>query len=324
MSPVRRFARHVALAVAAGLALFSRTYAAGPIQLTDVTRQTGIKFVHTDGGSGRRYIIETVSAGLALFDYDLDWDVDIYFLNGAPLKGTKYDTVPRHALYRNDGDFHFTDVTEEAGIGNTGYGLGVTVGDYDEDGDGDLYLNNFGPNVLYRNNGDGTFDNVTIESSTGNGHQVGAGANFLDVDKDSDLDLFVGNYLEFSYEAVGPVTRRGVPAYPTPEFFPLCPMSCFLTIAMVRLPTLAANRASLHTRVAPWEPLVPTTTMTEIPTSLSPTTPCGISSSRTTAPESSPKLESWQASPMTETAMFREIWESLVRTTITTDGSTSS
>jgi hypothetical protein len=223
MPTMRGFVQHVGLAIAAALALFSRSYAAGPIQLTDVTRNTGITFVHTDGGSGRRYIIETVSAGLALFDYDLDGDIDIYFLNGAPLKGTKRDTVPHHALYRNDGNFHFTDVTQEAGIGNTGFGLGVTVGDYDEDGDSDLYLNNFGPNFLYRNNGDGTFDDVTIESRTGTGDQVGAGANFLDADQDGDLDLFVGNYLEFSYEAVGPAKRRGVPVYPAPELFPPVP-----------------------------------------------------------------------------------------------------
>jgi hypothetical protein len=124
--------------------------------IRDVTRQTGITFVHTDGSSGRRYIVETVASGLALLDYDGDGDEDIYFLNGAALPGTKFVTPPRDALYRNDRGWKFTDVTEPAGLGDTGHGLGVTAGDYDSDGDLDLYLNNFGPNVLYRNNGDGS------------------------------------------------------------------------------------------------------------------------------------------------------------------------
>ena len=102
-----------------------------------------------------------MSAGLALFDYDSDGDVDIYFLNGAPMPGTKVDVVPRDALYRNDGNWKFTDVTDQAGVGDAGHGMGVAVGDYDNDGDPDIYVNNFGPNVLYRNNGDGTFADVT-------------------------------------------------------------------------------------------------------------------------------------------------------------------
>jgi len=96
----------------------------------DVTKETGITFKHTDGSSGKRYIMETVSAGLALFDYDNDGDVDIYFLNGAPLKGVESKDQPRNELYRNDGGWKFTNVTEEARVGDTGYGLGVAVGDY--------------------------------------------------------------------------------------------------------------------------------------------------------------------------------------------------
>ncbi|UCF17923.1 MAG: VCBS repeat-containing protein, partial [Phycisphaerales bacterium] len=169
-----------------------------PIQLSDVTEATAIAFKHTDGSSGRYYIMETVSAGLALFDYDADGDVDIYFLNGAPLPGTQSKVTPRNALYRNDGNWKFTDVTEEAGLGDTGYGLGVAVADYDNDGDQDIYLNNYGPNALYRNNGDGTFVDVTAEAAVGNGRKVGAGACFLDMDADGDLDLYAANYLAFS------------------------------------------------------------------------------------------------------------------------------
>lgn len=198
-------------------------YAACPIQLHDVTKQTGITFVHTDGGSGKRYLVETVSAGLALFDYDRDGDLDIYFLNGAPLRGTKVDVLPRNALYRNDGGLKFTDVTEKAGVGDLGYGLGVAAGDYDNDGDLDLYLNNFGPNVLYRNNGDGTFSDVTKQTGTDNGHQVGAGANFLDVDQDGDLDLFVANYVQFTYHNHVPRFTRGVSRYGGPLDYPPSP-----------------------------------------------------------------------------------------------------
>ncbi|MDP6634164.1 MAG: CRTAC1 family protein [Phycisphaerae bacterium] len=190
-----------------------------PIKLTDVTSKTGIAFRHTDGGSGKRYVVETVSAGVATFDYDGDGDMDIYFLNGAPLKGTKADSPPTNALYRNDGNFKFTDVTVKAGVGDRGYGLGLCAGDYDNDGDQDLYLNNFGANVLYNNNGDGTFTDVTKKAGVANGDKVGAGACFLDIDADGDLDLYVANYLKFSY-ADHTVTRiRGVPVYRGPTAF---------------------------------------------------------------------------------------------------------
>jgi len=175
-----------------------------PIQLTDVTRETGITFKHTDGSSGQHYIVEAMSAGVALFDYNGDGKVDIYFVNGAPLKGTTVDVPPRNALYRNDGGFRFTDVTEQAGVGDTGFGLGVAVGDYDNDGNPDIYVSNFGPNVLYRNNGDGTFTDVTKAAGVVDDHRVGAGVNFLDMDGDGDLDLFAANYVTWSYEAHSP------------------------------------------------------------------------------------------------------------------------
>jgi len=197
--------------------------AAEPISFKNVTEQTGITFRHTDGSSGRRYIPETVSAGLATFDYDGDGDIDIYFLNGAPMRGTKVATAPRNALYRNDGDWKFTDVTAEAGVGDTGFGLGVAVGDYDNDGDADLYVNNFGPNVLYRNNGDGTFTNATEKAGVAGGHRVGAGACFLDMDADGDLDLYVSNYVDFTYENHWPRTVSGFPVYAGPICYKATP-----------------------------------------------------------------------------------------------------
>lgn len=223
MTSHKRPSRSLSVVGLALSSLFAWAHADGAIVLHDVTKETGITFTHTDGSSGRRYIVESVSAGLALFDYDGDGDVDIYFLNGAPLQGTKYDTVPKNRLYRNEGNWRFTDVTDQAGVGDTGFGLGVAAGDYDNDGDLDLYVNNYGPNVLYRNNGDGTFSDVTAQAGVANGHKVGAAANFLDMDNDGDLDLFVANYLDFTYENHLMRTSAGVPKYAGPMDFP--PMS---------------------------------------------------------------------------------------------------
>jgi hypothetical protein len=196
---------------------------ASPIQLRDVTPQTGIAFVHTDGHSGRRYIMETVTAGLALFDYDGDGYIDVYFLNGAPLPGAEADVPPRNALYRNLGDWRFVDVTEAAGVGDTGFGLGAAAADYDNDGDQDLFVNNYGPNVLYRNNGDGTFADVTEQAGVSGGHKVGAGACFLDVDADGDLDLYVANYVKFTYDTHTVQHTSGYPQYAGPREYPFEP-----------------------------------------------------------------------------------------------------
>ncbi|MCL4190568.1 MAG: VCBS repeat-containing protein [Thermoguttaceae bacterium] len=220
----------VAFVVLAGSALWwflPPPSLSGPIRLTEVTAETGIDFQHTDGSSGRRYIVEAMSAGLALFDYNGDGRIDIYFLNGAALPGTIYDVPPTDRLYRNDGGWKFTDVTEASGLAATGFGLGVTVGDYDEDGDPDLYLNNHGPNVLYRNNGDGTFTDVTRQTGVGNGDKVGAGACFFDMEADGDLDLYAGNYLVFNPSEHVQRVIEGHPSYPSPRDFMPVPDSLF-------------------------------------------------------------------------------------------------
>lgn len=192
-----------------------------PIQLREITRETGIKFVHTDGSSGRRYIVETVASGLATFDFDGDGKIDILFLNGAPLPGSPVTTPPaRNALYRNEGGWKFTDVTLAAGLVDTHYHLGVCVGDYNNDGYLDIYLNNFGPNVLYRNNGNGTFTDVTREAGVAVTNHVGAGACFLDMDGDGDLDLFVANYVGFTFEKHQISHMNGFPAYVGPLHYP--------------------------------------------------------------------------------------------------------
>lgn len=186
------------------------------IVLTDVTKASRVTFHHDDGGSGKKYLVEAVSTGLALFDYDGDGLIDIYFGNGAPLPPRKPDASITNALYRNEGGLRFRDVTREAGVGDAGFGLGVAVGDFDSDGYPDLYVNNFGPNTLYRNNGDGTFEEVAERIGVSGGDLTGAGVCFLDADRDGLLDLYVANYadVKLGEHVLGRID--GVPSYPGP------------------------------------------------------------------------------------------------------------
>ncbi|RMF42454.1 MAG: CRTAC1 family protein [Planctomycetota bacterium] len=190
-----------------------------PVRLDDVTDQTGIDFVHYDGSAGKYYLIEGMSAGLALIDYDLDGDPDLYCINGAAIDPPSPDPAPRNALYRNDGGFRFVDVTDAAGVGDTGFGLAVACGDYDNDGAPDIFVNNYGPNVLYHNNGDGTFSPVTDLAGVDGGFRVAGGASFFDCDLDGDLDLYVGNYIKFDQANHKTHVHKGLPSYPSPLSF---------------------------------------------------------------------------------------------------------
>ena len=177
----------------------------------ETAQATGLDFHRFIGATGEFFFPENVGSGVALFDYDDDGDLDVYFLQGALLDQNKSlsdslfpalsDAPPHNKLFRNElsvgGRLRFTDVTEEAGVGDTGYGIGAAVGDYDNDGDLDLYVTNFGSNLLYRNNGDGTFTDVTLRAGVDD-ERLSAGAAFLDYDLDSDLDLFLTNYLDFT------------------------------------------------------------------------------------------------------------------------------
>ncbi len=185
------------------LVFFPSFVMAQQVVFEDVTEQAGVDFVHYDGSSGRRYVMETTCSGLGLFDYNNDGYLDIYFVNGAKLPGATREESPANRLYRNNGDMTFSDVTHQAGVGDRGYGYGCVAGDYDNDGDMDLYVINFGPNVLFRNNGDGTFTDVTEEAGVGDTRQGAAGV-FFDIENDGDLDLYVANYLQIDYNKYKP------------------------------------------------------------------------------------------------------------------------
>lgn len=163
----------------------------------DSTAAAGIEFHHENGASPGKFLVETYGSGVAWIDYDGDGWLDLYFVNGSKLeKGAR---SPGNVLYRNDRDGAFKDVTQTAGVaGNGAYGMGVAVGDFDDDGLPDLFLANFGPNQLYRNNGDGTFSDVTETAGVSGGDVWNSSAGFLDYDLDGDLDLFVGGALDFT------------------------------------------------------------------------------------------------------------------------------
>jgi hypothetical protein len=170
------------------------------IRFEDRTAAAGIDFVHYNAATEEKYMVETMGSGGGFFDYDSDSDLDIYLLNGAPVPGSVVPAAPpRNALYRNDGRGGFEDVTDGAGVGGRGYAMGMTAGDVDNDGDLDLYVTNFGPNVFYRNRGDGTFE----EATAGAGLEAGGwstSAAFADYDADGSLDLYVARYVDFSFD----------------------------------------------------------------------------------------------------------------------------
>ncbi len=169
------------------------------VRFTDVTRQAGIEFRHSNGGFGRGYMPETMGSGCGFLDYDGDGDPDILLVNNMAWPEQKAGRRVTMALYRNGGDGTFADVTRQAGLQVEMYGMGCAVGDFDNDGDEDVYLACLGPNHLFRNGGDGTFADVTGEMGVGDA-AWSVCAVWLDYDRDGDLDLFVGNYLKWTAE----------------------------------------------------------------------------------------------------------------------------
>ena len=193
---------------------------------------TGLNFRHVNGATGQYYMPELMGAGVALFDYDADGDLDVFLVQGGPLGARGTTPAPTSRLFRNDltigaggaRTLRFTDVTARAGVGLRAYGMGAAVGDYDNDGDLDLFVTSFGPETLYRNNGDGTFQDVTKEAGVSD-PLWSTSAAFFDYDRDGDLDLFVTSYLDFTpagnqicHDAVGARDYCGPRAFrPAPD-----------------------------------------------------------------------------------------------------------
>lgn len=176
-----------------------------PVVFEDVTAQTGLsRFRHRSGGPQKDYIVETPSGGVAIFDYDGDGLPDVYLLNGSTLTAVQGKEKPPHAaLFRNRGNWQFEDVTEKAGVANERWGMGVAVGDYDNDGDPDIFVGNYGVSRLYRNNGNGTFTDVAEPLGVAR-RGWSTGATFGDYDRDGRLDLFVPGYVEFDFNNLPP------------------------------------------------------------------------------------------------------------------------
>jgi len=176
-----------------------------PVVFEDVTDKTTIaNFKHRSGSSQKDYIFETPSGGVAMFDYDGDGLLDIYFLNGSTINALQgKEKAPRAALYRNLGEWKFLDVTEKAGVANERWGCGVAVGDYDNDGRADMYVSNFGVSRLYHNNGDGTFTDLAEKLGVAR-KGWSTGATWGDYDGDGRLDLFVPGYVDIDLNNLPP------------------------------------------------------------------------------------------------------------------------
>jgi enediyne biosynthesis protein E4 len=211
-------ARRVAVVVAIALATGGLMRAAGGPQFTDVTAAAGIHFRHNSGAAGKKYLPETLGAGAAFLDFDNDGWQDILFVNSRNWPGRKgVPSTP--ALYHNNRNGTFTDVTQQAGLAIEMYGLGVSAADYDNDGWTDVYLTGLGPNRLLRNLRNGKFEDVTARAGVGD-PGFSTSAAWFDYDRDGKLDLFVANYVQWSPESDLYCTLDGKSkSYCTPESY---------------------------------------------------------------------------------------------------------
>jgi len=190
------------------------------LHFIDATVEAGIDFTHTNGAKGDYHFPETLGSGGGFLDYDNDGDLDLYLVNSGHWPNSPDFCTTTSALYRNNDNGTFSDVTGEAGVENRGnYGHGAACGDYDNDGNSDLYVTNFGQNVLYRNNGDGTFTDVTGHAGVGD-PSWSSSATFLDYDRDGALDLYVVNYVDYALEAsYPPCADNSVQGYCHPKYY---------------------------------------------------------------------------------------------------------
>jgi hypothetical protein len=193
------------------------------VQFVDVTSSAGIDFQHVDGRSGEKYLIETLGSGALFFDYNVDGNIDLYIVNATHIlppnqateSASNHTQLPKNALYQNNGDGTFTDVTQKADVGDIGYGVGCAAADIDNDGYPEIYVTNFGINRLYYNNGDGTFTDITEKAGVGD-KRWGTGCAFLDYNMDGYVDLYVVNYMIYFTSNDRGWESRGVRIYCSP------------------------------------------------------------------------------------------------------------
>ena len=189
------------------------------VQFSDVTAAAGIRFQHNNGAFGKKYLPETMGSGVAFFDFDNDGDQDLLFVNGKSWPGQRSAGPTTAALYRNRGNGTFEDVTRGSGFDREIYGMGLAIGDYDNDGDPDVYLTALGPNLLLRNEGGGRFTDASAPAGVRD-PGFGSSATWLDYDRDGDLDLFLLNYVQWSIETDIYCTLDGkTKSYCTPESY---------------------------------------------------------------------------------------------------------
>jgi hypothetical protein len=204
-----------------------------PAKFSDVTSALGVNFQYLASHTSKKYLLETMGSGVALFDYDNDGRLDIFLINAAPLTDSMpTDAIPQktepaywNRLYHQKSDGTFEDVTEKAGLQGVGYGMGVAVGDYDNDGYEDLYVTAYGGNRLYHNNGNGTFSDVTEKAGVG-ASGWSTSAAWVDLDNDGLLDLVVLRYLKWDFKDIFcGEHREGYRAYCHPDLFqPISPL----------------------------------------------------------------------------------------------------
>ena len=175
------------------------------VELTDIAKSSGLNVKTIFGGEHRnKYLLETTGCGVAFFDFDHDDWLDIFIVNGWRLEGFP-GTEPVCHLFKNNRDGTFTDVSQKSGITRTGWGQACCVGDYNNDGWNDLFISYYGQNALYRNNGNGSFTDVTRQAGLLQSKlRWNSGCAFLDYDRDGNLDLFVGNYIDFDIKTAAP------------------------------------------------------------------------------------------------------------------------